>query len=189
MNTKLTEKEMQALAGYERELQAAKDDYLRSMGRQGGILLHEIYHRVTGEHFQRTDVCGHCELRLQKIVAGWYFSTKQARFEAAIAASHDDLDVFVRKYEITYEEAKAAAERIGVEVVDGKVPATKYEEICQEVREHVLGLPGGFNADGLTLDEIHEAKAAAKTMTEPVEECDENTVPKPKKSTRKAAKK
>ena len=107
MNTKLTEKEMQALAGYERELQAAKDDYLRSMGRQGGTLLHEIYHRVTGEHFQRTDTCGHCELRLQKTVAGWYFATK----------------------------------------------------------------------------------AAAEAAKEPVEECDENTVPKPKKSTKKTAKK
>lgn len=82
MNARLTQEEMQALAGYERELQAAKDDYLRSMGRQGGTLLHEIYHRVTGEHFQRTDTCGHCELRLQKTVAGWYFATKAAQATA-----------------------------------------------------------------------------------------------------------
>lgn len=38
------------------------------------------------------------------------------------------------------------------------------------------------------IDAANDA-AAAKTMKEPVEECDENSVPKPKKSTRKAAKK
>lgn len=134
--------------------------------------------------------CAECVKRLVEKAARAWFDDKQARFEAAIAARHyDDLDVFVRKYEITYDEAKAAAERIGVEVVDGKVPGTMYEEICQEIREHVLGLPGGFNADGLTLDEIHEAKAAAEAAKEPVEECDENTVPRPKKSTKKSAKK
>lgn len=38
------------------------------------------------------------------------------------------------------------------------------------------------------IDAANDA-AAAKTMTEPVEECGENTVPKPKKSTKKTSKK
>lgn len=72
---------MTALSRYELEMQAARADYLRSAGREGLALMREVYQRVTGEPYTQTDACGHCQLTLQKTVAGWYFGTKEAPAE------------------------------------------------------------------------------------------------------------
>lgn len=71
--------EMKALAVYDFELLAAYDGhYLRSTGRKGQELLHQVYKRATGEDYRRTDTCGRCEYELTSKVAKWYFETKNA---------------------------------------------------------------------------------------------------------------
>lgn len=75
METKLTKEEMTALAPYELEMKAAKADYLRSAGREGLAIMHKVYERVTGNPYTETDACGHCQLKLQRFIADWYFKT------------------------------------------------------------------------------------------------------------------
>ena len=72
--------EMKALAVYEFELRAAYEGhYLRSTGRKGQALLHDVYRRVTGEEYGRVDTCGHCEYELTAKVGKWYFETKESK--------------------------------------------------------------------------------------------------------------
>lgn len=78
METKLTKEEMTALAPYELEMRSAKEGYLRSAGREGLAIMHKVYERVTGEPYTETDACGHCQLKLQRFIADWYFKTKEA---------------------------------------------------------------------------------------------------------------
>lgn len=81
METKLTQKEMTALAPYELEMMAAKAHYLRSAGREGLAIMHEVYERVTGKPYTQTDACGQCQLTLQGYIADWYFKTKEDNAE------------------------------------------------------------------------------------------------------------
>lgn len=170
------DEQFNALAAIENELRRAIDrNYARIPHRETLDAVRAAYMQATGlRSYPQNWGCTSCCINLLKDAGRLYFEDKAEREMAAAVPAHEallaaaqagrtPLDFFVRKYEITYEDAKAAAERIGVEVVDGEVPDINYEDICQEIREHVLGLPGGFNADGLTLDEIHKAKAAAKT--------------------------
>lgn len=62
---------------YEHNLLCAKNDYLRSTGRLGQLLMHDIYLRITGNEFRRTDSCGHCELELTRWIADRYFESKE----------------------------------------------------------------------------------------------------------------
>lgn len=68
---------MAALAPYELEMRAAKADYLRSAGREGLAIMHKVYERVTGSPYTETDACGHCQLKLQRYIADWYFKTAE----------------------------------------------------------------------------------------------------------------
>ena len=138
---------------YEQQMQTALRSNYGHIDSAKAKRVHEILEAAGITSPKMNYTCGWCVMRLLKLAGRYYFADKSER------EMRYPLDYFVRKYEITYEEAKAAAERIGVEVVDGEVPAINSEDICQEIREHVLGLPGGFNADGLTLDEIRKAKA------------------------------
>lgn len=83
----LTKKELDALKHYEFELKAAKADYLRSTGRKGQELLHEVYRRVKGEDYRRTDACGQCEYELTRMVADWYFDTIEHNANKAAKAA------------------------------------------------------------------------------------------------------
>lgn len=71
----LTKEQKAALAPYENELRCAQADYLRSVGREGNAILRSIYKEVKGEDFTQVDVCGSCQLDLQRIIARWYFDT------------------------------------------------------------------------------------------------------------------
>lgn len=76
MNTNLTREEYKALAPYKMEMEAARNNYLRAVPRDGQTLLHAIYQRITGGEFSRTDACGHCQLELLQTVTRWYDSTE-----------------------------------------------------------------------------------------------------------------
>lgn len=79
----LTKEEVAALSAYEFEFAAARENYLRTASKEGQRLFHEVYRRVTGKEFDRTDACGHCEFELQRAIVMWYDETRAAQAESA----------------------------------------------------------------------------------------------------------
>ena len=109
----------------------------------------------------------------------------------ALAPFESRFTTLIRSHYVSYVGFGNAKRIDAILKEAGLTPAaTRTNYACAECVKRLVekAARAWFEDKQARIDAANDAEAA-KTMTEPVEECDENTIPKPKKSTRKAAKK
>lgn len=77
MKKKLTKADYESLVPYEREMECARNGYLRTPGRKGVAVFRAVYAHLSGSEYVGSDSCGHCELTLIKYVMESFFYTKE----------------------------------------------------------------------------------------------------------------